>query len=112
MPRTVPQGYCVRAVKLYVCWGTFQTPRPPHGHPCRNAYNALKDAGHDPEVVKVHGLGIGPIKLKTDGRKEVEALTGSPMVPVLVTDEGEAINESQRIIEWARAHPASSPAQV
>jgi glutathione S-transferase len=27
-------------------------------------------------------------------------------VPVLVTDDGEAINESQRIVEWAKAHPA------
>ena len=27
-------------VKLYVCWGTFPTPRP-GGHPCANAYHAL-----------------------------------------------------------------------
>ena len=93
-------------MKLYICWGTFQTPRP-GGHPCANAYKALRDAGHDPEVVKVHGLGIGPIKLKTDGRKEVEELTGSPMVPVLVTDGGEVITESKRIAEWAQAHPAA-----
>ncbi len=99
-------------MKLYVCWGTFPTPRPPHGHPCRNAYKALRDAGHDPEVVKVQGVGVGPIKLTTDGREEVERLTGSPMVPVLVTDDGEAINESKRIIEWARAHPAGSPGAV
>jgi hypothetical protein len=94
-------------VKLYVCWGTFQTPRP-GGHPCANAYNALRDAGHDPEVIKVHGLGIGPsiFHLKTGGRKEVEALTGSPTVPVLVTDSGETINESKRIVEWAEANPA------
>ncbi len=32
------------AMKLYVCWGTFATPRP-GGHPCRNAYVALKQAG-------------------------------------------------------------------
>jgi hypothetical protein len=92
-------------VKLYVCWGTFPTPRPPRGHPCRNAYKALRDAGHDPEVIKVQGLGIGPVKLMTDGRRDVERLTGSPVVPVLVTDEGEAINESQRIVDWAKAHP-------
>jgi glutathione S-transferase len=30
------------------------------------------------------------------------------MVPVLVTDDGEVINESQRIVEWAKAHPAPS----
>jgi hypothetical protein len=94
-------------MKLYVCWGTFWTARP-GGHPCRNAYQALRQAGHDPEVVKVYGLGIGPglTQWKTSGRREVEELTGSPVVPVLVTDEGEAINESSRIAAWAKANPA------
>jgi len=41
----------------------------------------------------------------TDGRRKVQELTGSPVVPVLVTDEGQAINESQRIVEWAKSHP-------
>ena len=95
-------------MKLYVCWTTIQTPRPPHGHPCHNAYAALRDAGHDPEVIKARGLGIGPIKLMTDERREVKELTGSPVVPVLVTDDGEVINESQRIVEWAESHPASA----
>jgi Glutathione S-transferase, N-terminal domain len=95
-------------VKLYVCWTTMQTPRPPHGHPCHNAHKALHDAGHEPEVVKVHGLGVGPIKLMTDGRREIQELTGSPVVPVLITDDGEVINESQRIVEWAKAHPATA----
>ena len=95
-------------MKLYICWTTLQTPRPPHGHPCHNAYKALRDAGHDPEVIKVRGLGIGPMKLMTDGRREVQELTGRPVVPVLVTDDGEAINESQRIVEWAKSHPATS----
>ena len=93
-------------MKLYVCWTTLQTPRPPHGHPCHNAHKALREAGYDPEVIKVRGLGIGPIKLMTDGRREVQELTGSPVVPVLVTDDGESINESQQIVEWAKAHPA------
>jgi glutaredoxin 2 len=44
----------------------------------------------------------------TDERREVERLTGKPTVPVLVTDDGEVIPESQRIVEWARAHPAPS----
>jgi hypothetical protein len=94
-------------MKLYVCWGTFWTARP-GGHPCRNAYQALREAGHDPEVVKVYGLGIGPglTQWKTSGRREVEELTGSPTVPVLVTNEGEAINESSRIAAWAKANPA------
>jgi hypothetical protein len=96
-------------VKLYVCWTTIQTPRPPHGHPCHNAHKALRDAGYDPEVVKVRGLGIGPIKMTdTPGRKEVKELTGQSVVPVLVTDGGEAIYDSQKIVEWARANPAGS----
>ena len=96
-------------MKLYICWGTFQTPRP-GGHPCANAYNALRDAGHDPEVVKVHGLGVGPKLFQhiTDGRREVEELTGSTTVPVLVTDSGEAIGDSKAIVAWAEAHPASA----
>lgn len=94
-------------MKLYICWTTLQTPRPPRGHPCHNAHAALRDAGYDPEVIKTHGLGIGPIKLMTDGRRQVQELTGSPVVPVLVTDDGEVIRESQRIVEWAKAHPAA-----
>lgn len=94
-------------MKLYICWGTFQTPRP-GGHPCANAYNALRDAGYDPEVVKVHGLGVGPKLFQhiTDGRREVEELTGSTTVPVLVTDSGEVIGDSKAIGAWAEAHPA------
>ena len=96
-------------MKLYVCWGTFWTARP-GGHPCHNAYKALRDAGYDPEVQKVYGLGIGPgfLQVKTDGRREVEELTGKPVVPVLVTDEGEAIQDSSRIVQWARENPANS----
>ena len=95
-------------MKLYVCWGTFQTPRP-GGHPCANAHKALREAGYEPDVEKVHGLGIGPIKwTATPGRKKVEELTGQSVVPVLVTDDGETISDSKRIIAWARAHPASS----
>jgi len=92
-------------VKLYVCWGTFQTPRP-GGHPCANAHDALVEAGHDPEVVKVRGLVAGPVKWMTAGRKEVDELSGQAVVPVLITDEGEAIHESKRIVDWARQHPA------
>jgi glutaredoxin 2 len=44
----------------------------------------------------------------TDGRREVRELTGSPVVPVLVTDDDEVINESQRIVEWAKSHPATA----
>jgi hypothetical protein len=94
-------------MRLYVCWGTFPTLRP-GGHPCANAHKALKEAGHDPEVIKVRGLGIGPgfVHWTTEGRKEVEEISGQKVVPVLVTDSGEVINDSQRIVAWAEANPA------
>jgi hypothetical protein len=95
-------------MKLYVCWGTFQTLRP-GGHPCANAHKALTEAGYDPEVIKVRGLGIGPgfMHWTTDGRREVEEISGQRVVPVLVTDSGEVINDSKRIAAWAQANPAS-----
>jgi glutathione S-transferase len=97
-------------MKLYVCWGTFQTPRP-GGHPCRNAYVALREAGHDPEVVKSYGLGLLPDTLNaTPGRREVKRLTGQSWVPVLVTDDGTVIQDSKAIVAWAKANPASGAA--
>ncbi len=94
-------------MKLYICWGTFQTVRP-GGHPCHNAHEALRMAGYEPEVVKVRGLGIGPRLLHwmTPGRKEVEELTGQRAVPVLVTDSAEVIADSHRIADWAERNPA------
>lgn len=94
-------------MKLYVCWGTFQTLRP-GGHPCANAHKALTEAGYDPEVIKVRGLGIGPgfMHWTTEGRKQVEEISGQRVVPVLVTDTGEVVNDSKRILAWAEANPA------
>lgn len=95
-------------MKLYICYGTFQTPRP-GGHPCKNAYDALRAAGHQPELVKSYGFGLLPEALnQTAGRKEVKRLTGQSWVPVLVTDDGEAIQDSKKIAAWAQAHPAVS----
>jgi glutathione S-transferase-like protein len=94
-------------VKLYICWGTFPTPRP-GGHPCRNAYEALRAAGHDPEIVKTYGFG--PLPNLTSGRREVQRLTDQSWVPILVTDEGQVIEESKRIVAWAREHPVTADA--
>jgi hypothetical protein len=94
-------------MKLYVCWGTFQTPRP-GGHPCANAYQALIEAGYEPEVIKSYGLTVLPDAIfnRTSGRQEAKRLTGSSAVPVLVTDDGEAIAESKKIVAWAKKNPA------
>ena len=93
-------------MKLYVCWGTFSSPRP-GGHPCGNAYHALRDAGHDPEVVKSYGLGLLPSALnRTRGRREVKELTGNQWVPTLVLDDGTVIDGSKAIVGWAAANRA------
>lgn len=98
-------------MKLYICYGLFPSPRP-GGHPCKNVHDALKEAGHDPEVVKTYGLGLLPdsVNAKT-GRGEVIAKTGQKWVPVLELDDGTTIHPSQKIIEWAKANPARQPEQ-
>ena len=92
-------------MKLYVCWGTFPTPRP-GGHPCRNAYHALRDAGHDPALV--HAYGFGALPALTSGRREVLELTGNKWVPALVLDDGTVIDGSHEIAGWAAEHPAAA----
>ena len=92
-------------MQLYVCWGTFKTLRP-GGHPCANAYNALKDAGHEPELVKSFGFAPLPAVLnQTRGRREVEKLTGNRWVPTLVLDDGTVIDGSREIVGWAGDNP-------
>jgi hypothetical protein len=97
-------------MKLYICYGTFNTPRP-GGHPCRVAYEGLRDAGYEPELIKSYGLGVLPsIFNQTAGRKAAKELTGSYTVPVLVTDDGEVVADSKKIVAWAKQHPAATPA--
>ena len=73
------------------------------GHPCKVAYDALKEAGYSPEVVKVYGFGQLPDV--TSGRREVKRLTGESWVPVLVLDNGDVIRESKNIAAWALGNP-------
>jgi hypothetical protein len=95
-------------MKLYICWGTFGSPRP-GGHPCKNAHDALREAGYEPEVVKSYGLGLLPDFMnQTSGRKEVKRLTGKTWVPLLVTDSEEVIQGSDKIAAWARENPATA----
>jgi len=95
-------------MKLYVCWGTFTKSPRPGGHPCGVAHQALKEAGHDPDVVKAYGLAALPDAVnRTSGRREAKRLTGKTMVPVLVTDDDEVVADSKNIVAWARAHPAA-----
>ena len=96
-------------MKLFVCWGTFSSAPRPGGHPCGNAYHALREAGHYPKVIKSYGLTALPdVFNRSDGRREVKRLTGSNTVPVLVTDDGEVVADSKRIVAWAREHPTAA----
>ena len=96
-------------MKLYVCWGTFKPAPRPGGHPCGRAYHALRDAGHDPEVIRCYGFAALPDFLnRTPGRQEVKRLTGKSWVPVLVLDDGNYVAGSREIAAWAEAHPAGS----
>lgn len=76
----------------------------PGAHPCKRAHDALKAAGHSPEVVKAYGFAALPDI--TRPRREVKRLTGESFVPVLVLDDGQVISDSKNIVACARNHPA------
>lgn len=95
-------------MKLYVCWGTWKRPGmgPGGTHFCGTAYHALREAGHDPEVVKTYGLGVLG-KALNPTRREVREISGNQYVPTLVLDDGTIVDGSQEIAAWARANPAA-----
>jgi len=94
-------------MRLYVCWGTFQTFGS--GHPCRNALDALQTAGHQPEIVRSFGWGLLPAALnRSQGRRLARQRTGKSWLPLLITDSGDAVSGSNNIKTWAAHHPASS----
>lgn len=99
---------------LYTCTDgkAFGGMPGPLAHPCGRAAKALDDAGHSYEWKKVKG---GTLKLWTwpsreRDRAEVERISGQRAVPILVLDDGEVISGSGAIVDWARAHPASTAA--
>lgn len=92
-------------MKLYVCWGTFQTFGP--GHPCRNALDSLTAAAHEPEVIRSHGWGLLPAALnRSEGRRLARRETGKSWLPLLVTDDGAVVAASKQIAAWAEANGA------
>ena len=95
-------------MKLYVCYGTWTAGAALHVHPCGEAHKALRRAGHRPRVIRSYGLGLlpGAINDQLPHRREVKRLTGSHWVPLLVLDDGTAIQGSEQIIAWAAANPA------
>ena len=88
-------------MKLYVCYGTIGGRH----HACARAHDALREAGHRPEVVRTYGC-YGTDRFFA-GRRGVKELTGNYKVPTLVLDDGTIVDESQKIGEWAAANPAA-----
>ena len=91
-------------MKLYVCWST----RGGRRHACAVAHDALRQAGHDVEVVRSYGSRLLPeVPFNTSaGRRRAKHLTGSSRLPVLELDDGRAIAGSDAIAAWARSHAA------
>ena len=71
----------------------------PGGSPCRFAYEALQQAGHNPKVVKAHGTRLISDSLTA-------RLPDESSVPVLAPDDGEVVSEARNIVAWAKQHPA------
>ena len=92
-------------MRLIICWGTFSTPG---GHPCKDAYEALREAGHDPVVQKAYGYTALPdvIANRSSGRREAKERKGKSTVPILVLDDDTTVADSQNIVAWAKANPA------
>ncbi|MGB0119917.1 MAG: glutathione S-transferase N-terminal domain-containing protein [Solirubrobacterales bacterium] len=91
---------------LYTC-GT-RTTGPGLMHPCAKAGNALDEAGHVYEIKTVGGYRMMPWtwRSRKEDRAEVEKLSGTREVPILVLDGGEVISGSGTIAEWAKENPA------
>lgn len=92
---------------LYTCGQ--KTVGPAAIHPCAKAGKALDQAGHEYEIKKVGGYRLMPWTWgsRTEDRKEVTELSGTPEVPILVLDDGEVISDSSAIARWAKENPAS-----
>jgi hypothetical protein len=93
-------------MKLYICWGACPVPG---GRPCRLAYEALEEAGHSPDVIKAYGTRLLPDSLHSaHGPLDARRLIEERRVPLLVTDSGELVSETDNIVAWAKRHPASA----
>lgn len=83
------------------------------GYPCSKAYQALRDAGYWPKVIRCYGHLKLPVALnQTPGRRAVRRLAGNIVVPAVVTDDGEIIQEAKNIIAWAQTHPGPTVAAL
>ena len=81
------------------------------GHACGRAARALDEAGYEYEIRDLPGYRMVPWTWgqRRHGRDEVKRLTGQINLPVLALDEGRSIVGSDKIMEWAKAHPTVQP---
>jgi len=78
----------------------------PKLHPCRQAHEALREAGHAYET-NVYDENR-PMGLFTKGKRpKLQELSGQEKLPVLQKPDGEFVTDSKNIVEWART---TSPA--
>ena len=73
-------------------------------HPCGVAAKALDEAGYRYEMEIVGGFKNLPFSRR--GRRDrIVKLTGQKDVPVLLLDDGTAVQGSSNIVRWASSHP-------
>ncbi len=87
-------------MKLYVCYGDFGGD----WHHCSRAARALREAGHEPEIVRTYGWGALPDALNFR-RGRVRELTGENWVPAVEFADGTALAGTEEIVAWAKEHP-------
>jgi glutathione S-transferase len=82
---------------------------PGFAHPCAKAAKALDSAGYTYELRVVGGYRLVPWTWgsRDEERAEVQKLSGTNEVPILVLDDGEVISGSGTIARWAGEHPAA-----
>jgi glutathione S-transferase len=95
---------------LYTCGQRKRGPAL--AHPCAKAGKALDDAGYRYEIKVVGSYRLMPWTWgsRDEERAEVNELSGTNEVPILVLDDGEVISGSGTIARWAREHPVARAA--
>ena len=78
---------------------------PSFAHPCAKAGKALDTAGYEYELKTVGGYRMVPWTWGSRGeeRTEIEQISGTNEVPILVLDNGEVVSGSGAIARWPRS---------
>ncbi len=94
-------------MELYTCG--VKGNGPGFAHPCAKAVNALDDAGFEYKLKTVGGYRLMPWtwRKRNAERQEIERLSGTKEVPILLLDDGEVVSGSGDIARWAKEHPAA-----